>query len=264
VAAAGSMLGFLLVLALELLDTTIRTRAELELKLGIPVLGLLPHEPRAVEREIGRADSSLIEKFRMLARTVRRLAPDRGARILVTSAMHGEGTTLVAANLALCLGRRDERVLLVCTEVRPEHDRSELRGLIFADDSPEQGLGEYLSYQVDEIDDVLWPTVLPGVECLPRVGEAVIPEMLASNRMKELLDELSKRYTVILLDAPPLMPYVDALAERCDAALLVVRSRTCTVATLRKAVKKLETASAQIVGAVLNDVRAVYMDRDEI
>ena len=359
IAIAGIMMGSVLIIALEVLDTTIKSEEELSLKLALPVLGVLPKLRAGHLRFPGKRASAFIEPSKIVARSIRRIVPKKGARILMVSAQHGEGTTVVAANLASCFGRQDERVLLVDAQVRSVEDRHALRDLMQAADdetfslleqieaspslssaltapfrfiarairkiSPKKGarflafgaaagrrtksaaialmawsrrqigqvlhlgipgrlgedprtlrhliseedgtlkgLGEYLSYEADQLDDVVWPTVLPGVECLPRVGQAVIPDLLGSNRMSELLEEASERFSLILVDSPPVLPYVDAdyLVQQSDAIVFVVQSRAYRASTLKKAVNRLKASGVPIVGVVLNGVERLYMKGD--
>jgi len=264
----GSGLGFVVIVALELLDTRIKSGGELKARVGVEAAGEIPFVWGGPSLFPGDRDPPLIETFKILARHVRLQSPKRGARIMIASATHGEGKTLVAANLACCFGRQDERVLLVDAQVRGHESRAEgprfdMRELIAGAPAGMKGLGEYLSFQTDNMDDVVAPTTLAGVECLPQVGEAVIPDLLGSNIMKDLLLRASERYSVTLVEAPPVLPYVDAesLAQWMDAILLVVRARTCTAAALRKAVARLSTAGTPIIGAVLNGVDSFYMER---
>jgi len=264
----GSGFGFVLIVLLELLDTRIKSGGELRARVGVDVAGEVPCVGGFASLLPGERDPPMIETFKILARHVRLQSPKRGARIMIASATHGEGKTLVAANLACCFGRQDERVLLLDAQVRGLESRAEgprldMRDLIAGAPEGMKGLGEYLSFQTDNMDDVVAPTVLAGVECVPQVGEAVIPDLLGSNIMKDLLFQASQRFTLTLVEAPPVLPYVDAesLAQWMDAILLVVRARTCTAAALRKAVARLSTAGTPIIGAVLNGVDSFYMER---
>ncbi|MBW1779231.1 MAG: CpsD/CapB family tyrosine-protein kinase [Deltaproteobacteria bacterium] len=210
-----------------------------------------------------QSEFPLIEPFRIISRRIRHLVPKDGARIMIVSSEPAEGKTMVAANLAAVFGRQDERVLLVDAQVRAEESERDLRYLISEKDKPLIGLGEYLSFQAEDVRDVTWPTVLPGVECIPHVEEAVIPDLLASNRMREMLQETSKSFSLILMDAPTTNPYVDAelVAGLSDAILFVVRSRTCPASLLKKEIERIKSSDAPIIGFILNDVDKLYLNR---
>lgn len=348
IAALGPFLGLMIALALELMDTTIKSGKELALKLSLPVLGVLPRLPTGSRLIPGQGESALVESFRLIARRLRSAVPKPGARILIVSARQGEGKTTLAANLAACWGRQDERVLLLDAHVRVEENGQAgvndqpwrngqppssalLQSLLIeplekiatrlsrsfpkrlaravprlarpveqlpllverlaawlkqrveqqwlqrtgAAGAPHtvdemilngraslRGLGEYLSSEVDQVEEVIWPTRLVGVHCLPRITAPRLPDVLGTNRMRRLLMEVSERFSLILVDGPPVLPYVDAelLAEQCDAAVFVVRSQTYPASTLRKALDRLKAAGVPIVGAVLNGVDPLYLE----
>ena len=139
-----------------------------------------------------------------------------------------------------------------------------LRDLIPEDEHPLKGLGEYLSYEADESEEITWPTVLSGVECLPHIGKAVIPELLGSHRTRELMDELSSRYSVVLIDGPPVLPYVDAdlITHLCDGIVFVVRSQWCQIGMVKKAFERLNKSGVPVVGIILNDVDPLYLESE--
>ena len=203
-----NMMGFTLILGLELMDTTIKSAAELTQKFSLPVIGIIPKIKDAQGLFPDKAHFPLIEPFRIIVRRLRHLVPKKGARLMIVSVNPGEGKTMIATNLAAALGRQDERVLLLDAQARAQESERNFRYLITEKEKPIIGLGEYLSFQAESVKDIIWPTTLPGVECIPHVEEAVIPDVLASNRMKEMLDALSKDFSIIIMDAPAADKYV--------------------------------------------------------
>ena len=258
-----NMIGLTLILGLELFDTTIKSAAELSQKFSLPVLGVLSHMKDVKRLFPTKSEFPLIEPFRIISRRIRRHVPDNGARIMIVSTEPGEGKTMIAANLAAVLGRQDERVLLVDAQVRAEESENDLRYLISEKEKPLIGLGEYLSFQAENVRDVTWPTVLPGVECIPHVEKAVIPDLLASNRMWEMLEETSKKFSVIIMDAPSANLYVDAelVAGLSDAILFVVKSRACPSSLLKKEIERIKGSGTPVIGFILNDVDKLYINR---
>jgi len=263
VAFLVNMIGLTLILGMELFDTTIKSGAELSQRFSLPVLGVLPHMKDSSKLFPSKTEFSLIEPFRIISHRLLHYVPQQGARIMIVSAQAGEGKTMAAANLAAVLGRQDRRVLLVDAQVRAEESERDLRYLISEQDNPLIGLGEYLSFQAETPRDVIWSTVLPGVECIPHVEQAVIPDLLASHRMKELLEEAARMFSVILMDGPAANPYVDAelVAGLCDAVVFVVRSRACPVSLLKKEFERIRGSGTPIVGFILNDVDKLYVNR---
>ena len=182
---------------------------------------------------------------------------------MIVSVNPGEGKTMIATNLAAALGRQDERVLLLDAQARAQESERNFRYLITEKEKPIIGLGEYLSFQAESVKDIIWPTTLPGVECIPHVSEAVIPDVLASNRMQEMLEALSKDFSIIIMDAPAADKYVDAelVASMSDAILIVVQSRACPNSGLKRAIERLQETDVPIIGFILNNVDRFYINR---
>jgi polysaccharide biosynthesis transport protein len=263
VVVLGFMAAGTLILALELMDTTIKSAAELSQKFALPVVAVIPKFKTPQELYPDADHFPLIEMFRIVSRHIRHDFPQRGARILITSADRWEGKTAVTANLAACLGRQDERVLMMDAQLRSIEGQRDLRYLIAERDKPLVGLADYLTFGADSIEEIAWPTVLPGVECIPRMEQEAVPDLLASIRMQELLKELSERFSLVLIDGPPMADYVDAelVAQWCDAVILVVRSRTCRSSQVKGAVERLKEADIRNIRFVINDVDKLYLSR---
>ncbi len=240
------------VLGLELADTTIKSQPELALKLDRPVLGAIA--------KMDQSGHLPAEPFKIICRHIRNRLPKKGARILVVSSQPGEGKTILARNLAQSFGRQEERVLLVDAQVSKDSSGQSFRDLVDPDGSEIRGLGEYLSFEVDSLDEIIYPTELAGVECLPHVGQAVIMELLGSNRMKDLLDQLSDHYSLILIESQSVLSHADTemVAQYVDAAILVVRAQWSKMGALRETLRRLEAVNVPILGLVLNGVDQLY------
>lgn len=240
------------VLGLELADTTIKSQPELALKLDRPVLGAIA--------KMDHSGHLPAEPFKIICRHIRNRLPKKGARILVVSGQPGEGKTTLARNLAQSFGRQEERVLLVDAQVSKDSSGQSFGDLVDPDDSEIRGLGEYLSFEVDSPEEIIYPTELAGVECLPHVGQAVIMELLGSNRMNDLLDQLSDRYSLILIESQSVLSHADTemVAQYVDAAILVVRAQWSKMGALRETLRRLEAVNVPILGLVLNGVDQLY------
>jgi len=110
------------------------------------------------------------------------------------------------------------------------------------------------------LDRALGP--VPGVDGLWTLGTREVvenpTELLGGHPMRSLVDELAKRFDVVLIDSPPVLPVADALilSGYADAVLLVVSAGHTRRPELRRATEKLAQASAPVVGAVLNKATA--------
>lgn len=262
IAFLGSFLSFALAVGLELIDTSVKSEAELKLKFVNPVFGFVPLITSKLNLVPGQEDSEEIEYFRFIARKIRGKTKDKGLRIMIASIDHNAGSTFVAANLAACFGRLDERVLILDAQIRTSDPKNPLSDLIEFNTEHPIGLGEYLSYETDAPEDIIYPTSLPGVMCIPKIGKAIIPDLAGTNRMRELLDELSNRYSIILIDTPPIFPSVDAelIAEAADLVLIVIESKKTKFGQVKRSLERLEREQPNKIGFILNKVSKLYIE----
>ncbi|MCF7953214.1 MAG: AAA family ATPase [Spirochaetales bacterium] len=272
-AIAGAFLvgvmGLAVLLLLELLNTRIKSDRDAAQKTRLPVLGSLPRV-RNTQALIPDATHTgvHIEQFRIMARPLRIKYKEFGTVFLISSTKKNEGKTTAAVNLASVYGRRDERVLLMDAQIRKRKTSLSYAKILEqrasdtdAEEAVPMGLGEYLSYMANEAEEIIEPTVLPGVDTISVHTEAVIPDILQSNRMKTLIDELKKQYSIIIIEAPDVLSYVDAeiLSEYSDAVLFVLRCNTAKSAQVKKAVERLKQAPAPIEGLIVTDIDSAYL-----
>jgi capsular exopolysaccharide synthesis family protein len=177
--------------------------------------------------------------------------------IAITSAVGAEGKTFTAANYAIVLAQQGARVLLVDADLRNPSVHSifgiaktpGLHGLLSANHPPQTSLLEFQR--------------IPNLTLLPAGGGHSCPaELLAGNRMRELLSNWRAEYDHILIDTPPVCLFTDSvlLSSLADAMLLVVRSSHATRHAVRHSVDLLQRANARIAGLVLNAADPRYQD----
>jgi capsular exopolysaccharide synthesis family protein len=167
-----------------------------------------------------RPDSFVAEQFRALRGRIDAIAEQRSiCTVAVTSALPGEGKTTAAVNLAIvtALGL-DRRVLLIDCDLRKPKVHQSL-GL-----RPEVGLGELLAGDAN-LEDAVVKAETGNLEILTVRGRPANPsELLASDRMRELVEEVAQRYHRVILDTPAALGLPDAkiVADLCDGAVMVV------------------------------------------
>ncbi len=167
-------------------------------------------------------DSYAAEQFRALRGRIDSIAAQRRIRsIAITSALPGEGKTTSAVNLAvvtaMSVGRR---VLLVDCDLRKPKVHQSL-GL-----RPEAGLAEVLT-DTRSMDQVVLKVEGVNLEVLAVRGRPPNPsELLASSRMRELVEEMTQRYDRVILDTPAALGLPDSktVSELCDGLVIVVRA----------------------------------------
>ena len=190
------------------------------------------------------------EKFRTLRSRLYQVASVQPLkRILITSSTPAEGKTFVAANLAQCFIRQENRrVLLIDSDLRA----SRLHLHVGAPNTP--GLSDYLrgdadEYQVTQVEQDGNLFLIPGGSEVSNPSE-----LLHSDRMRQLLDRMSEIFDWIILDSPPALAVHDAsiLADMCDGVLFVVRAGSTDFEMAIKASS--EFRAKNLLGVVLNRV----------
>jgi capsular exopolysaccharide synthesis family protein len=190
------------------------------------------------------------ERFRTLRSRLYQLATAQPLkRVLITSSVPAEGKSFVASNLAQSIIRQeDRRVLLIDADLRA----SRLHLMLGAPSSP--GLAEYLRGEADVLS-VLQNGAEGNLYFIPSGSAVKNPsELLASERMKKLLDSVTPMFDWILLDSPPTLPVHDAsvLADLCDGVLFVVRAGQTNYEIAAKGLAEFREKNP--LGVVLNGV----------
>jgi succinoglycan biosynthesis transport protein ExoP len=256
-AVLGLLVGVGVSLGIDVLDQRLRSPEEVRGVLGLPVLGVIPHQ----QGKLSMAACGLIAHYDPMsevaeaARSVRtavyfasRSTPAKV--VLVASPTQGDGKSTFVSNLAIAMAQAGSRTLLVDTDFREPALRT-----IF-DIQTAAGLSEVLSGRTT-LDRAISRTPVEGLEVLPSGPIPRNPsEMLNSPAFAALIESLAERYQCILLDSPPVLSVTDAriLGATADITLFVVR----TGATSRKAADQgldmLLSVGSRVLGAVVNDV----------
>lgn len=256
----GLLLGAGLVIARDLFDSTVRTAQQATEISSAPLLGALPRikEPTTI-LTTEAPDSALAEAFRVLRTNVDFLArPEAAPVYLVSSPAKVPSRRSTSINLALALAEVDADVLLVDGDLRqPQVDQ-----LLGLGDGP--GLSSVLAGEMD-LDAALQQVDGSRLSVLTAGKPPTNPsELLGSDAMRALLEQLRKRFSTVIVDGPPLLPLTDAslLGPAVDGGLLVVEWGVTTVEQLRAATARLQTVGAHTAGVVLTQVPPNQPDFD--
>ena len=117
-----------------------------------------------------------------------------------------------------------------------------------------KGLANYLAEDFS-LDEVTYESPFENGDIIPNVENIINPSMLLeSDKFGNMLNELSKDYRYVFVDAPPLGLVSDAekIGSMCDGAILVIRSGETTRAEVKNSIKQLERSGCKILGVVLN------------
>lgn len=196
--------------------------------------------------------SAQAEAFRAIRTNLLFMSTGRGKlrRILVTSAAPQEGKSMTAIGISAAMAAAGNRVLIVDTDMRrPRLHRS--MGV-----SNEQGVSTVLLGE-SPLEQAVKSTEIAGLYVLPCGPVPPNPaELLHSEKFRALLDQLSERYDLVVLDSPPVIAAADAavLSRSVDGVIFVARFKKTTKELAKRMLRSLRDIDAPLLGAVLNDV----------
>lgn len=199
------------------------------------------------------------EAYRALRTNILRTTRDKLIKtVLITSANHYEGKTTTAINLALAMSDVPQfRTLLIDSDLRYPTIHNRL-GLT---QSP--GLTEILERSVG-LNSGMVNTEKENLKVITSGNLPSYPvELLESERLKDLIEKLKSEFDLILVDAPPVIPYSDAsvLSSQIDGVLLVVQSGKTRREDIQQVQATLQDNQAKVLGVVLNKQRHFVPER---
>ncbi|MCA5922362.1 polysaccharide biosynthesis tyrosine autokinase [Curtobacterium oceanosedimentum] len=249
--AAGLIAGLAGAALRAALDNRPQGRADVETLTGAATVGEIPFEKAVREDPLvlrSRPESPSSEAFRRFRMNLQFLEIGRASRsFVVTSSIPGEGKTTTVANLALSLAESGLNVALVDADLRRPRI-AEVMGV-----EGGAGLTDVLIGRL-ELEDAVQPWGRDGLVVLP--SGSLPPnatELVGSEAMRAVVQELERRHEVVLIDAPPLLPVTDAaaLTKLTGGALLVVSMRRTTRRQIEQARAVLADVGCAPVGFVM-------------
>jgi succinoglycan biosynthesis transport protein ExoP len=280
--AAGLLFGFGLARLRDLSDRVFRTTDEVEAHLqatciailpriepqpGLPVPSTAQSTPRQVVPNgglywhvVNDPFSSFTESVRAIKVAVDIAARNGGGRVIgFTSSLPNEGKSTVAAGFAELLAQSGARTILIDGDLR---NPSLTRGLM---PSADVGVLEVLSGKRD-MSQVLWREPETGLDVLPAVipsRHAQTSEVLASPAMRNLIENLRKRYDYVVVDLSPLAPVVDvrSTTELIDSYIFVVEWGRTKIEVVQHAMNSARHLREHILGVVLNKAELKQMSK---
>ncbi len=253
----GLMGGMGMVFFLEYLDNTVKSPEDIDLRLGVPVLGMVMlsrSREKNIDIIVTREPQSVIaESYKGIRTAILLSSADKPPQnILVTSITVGEGKTTTACNLALTIALAEHSVLLIDSDLR----RPRIHKIFGLDNS--KGLSTYLAGVSDlniiSIGTMPEPcnlSVLPSGPVPPNPSE-----LLSSNRMENLLKVINERFDIIIWDSSPLLSVTDSLilSKLLDGTIIVAKAGSTTFESLSRGLKSLHDMESNLLGIVINRV----------
>lgn len=251
---AGTVIGAALAFALEQVDEAIADPAEVERRLGLPLLGSVPKVENQSPRDaLLDRKSDLVDAY-IAIQTNLAFTTEHGVprSLSVTSTRPAEGKSTTALAIATTLARAKRKVILVDGDMRSpsvhhlggvDHDR---------------GLSNFLSGQ-DNIEPLLF--VMDDLGLVAMSAGPIPPnaaELLTGNRLSVLIERLLETYDHVVIDSPPVMGLADAplIASRVEGVIYAVESHGIRATLVKTALNRLASANAHVLGGVLTKFEA--------
>ncbi len=259
----GALLAVAAIVLLSALRDTVKTEEAVKKLVDAPLYGSLPYESKnkTMKSKLRKTNKALLitnpvtsfqytQGIKRISTKMEYTASLRGKKvILISSAGENEGKSSVAANLALDLASRSNKVLLVDADLR----RPAQYKLFSIQPAAHREMADFLAGKAD-FQDVLYKDAQSGLHLLlNRQSYPGSAELVTSRRMRALLNLARERMDYIIVDSAPVVLAADTegLAALCDAALLVVRQDYAYVFTINDTIDKL-SESTEMLGTIFN------------
>ena len=249
------VVGFLLSHIVHTYDDRVRTHEDIE-QTGLPVLCNIPKihpKPQGTDNKlaVNQPHSMATEAFRNLRASLCLSPSAKNAKvILVTSSAPSEGKSFVTLNLAIIFANNNERTLLVDCDLRyPSQQRA-------FEKHTGNGLSNFLADSL-ELNDVITKTDIPNLDVI-FAGKTPPnpPELLGTDRLRQLIETASGRYDRVILDSAPVTVVSDPLIllPHTDGIIFVVQFGRIRREVVNRALQKLREGEVPLFGAVMNAI----------
>jgi capsular exopolysaccharide synthesis family protein len=255
----GLLLAGGLAFLFESLDATIKTDADVRLKLGLPLLGLIVDRP--IEKSQGAAGAELgvisaaggtgpfSEQFRSLRTNIMFSRVDQKlTTIVMTSTLPGEGKTTTACNLAVVMAQAGYKVVLIDADLR----RPALQRVFRRQGN--EGVGNLVLGE-GSLSRFVLETEVPNLRVLCSGPIPPNPsELLGSATMQSIIAKVKSTADLLIFDTPPIGAFTDAtvLGATVDAVVLVVERGRTPIRDIRLSIETLAGVGVTPLGVVLN------------
>ena len=276
----GLILGLAAIFFLEYMDRSIKSPEDLERMTKFASLGVIPAAGsitkqygfrygygrsgpalRAVDDQGDKpagieliphidARSPVSEAYRAFRTSLLLASASSPKVIVITSSFAREGKTTTSANLATVLAQMGKPVLLVDADLRRPRLQKVFHGKM------NLGLVNYLAANIP-LDDIIQPTEVTNLAVILSGPTPPNPsELLASDRMKHLIEEIRGRFAYVIFDSPPVLAVTDAvvLAANADGVVLCVHGGHTPREMVQRSAERLRQANIPVLGAILNNL----------
>jgi capsular exopolysaccharide synthesis family protein len=274
----GIVLGLAAIFFLEYMDRSIKTPEDLERMTQFASLGVIP-AAGSVNRQYGYgagsgktvprlravdsddkqgvelvphtdARSPIAESYRAFRTSLLLASASSPKVIVITSSFAREGKTTTSVNLATVLAQMGKPVVLIDADLRRPRLQKVFTG------RAQSGLVNYLAANIP-LEDIIQATEVPNLSVI--LSGPIPPnpsELLASDRMKHLIQDLRSKYAYVIFDSPPVLAVTDAivLSAQADGVVLCVHGGSTPRELVQRSAERLRQANIPVLGAILNNL----------
>lgn len=272
-AVIGLFLGLGLAFFIEYLDNTVKTPEEVEQLVRLPSFGMVPEISCERRKSVPKGKSYPVELITcdhprsMLSEAYRNIrtslllssSEQPPKRIVITSPNPLEGKTTTLINTAITLSQMGARVVIIDADMRKPRVHK-----VF-DKGNGQGLSNFLSGST-KLWTVIKKTDIQNLYYIPAGSIPPNPtDLLGSNIFRDMIQVLSERFDHIVIDAPPVLGFADAivLSSMVDGVILVVLGGRTQKVALQRAKEALQQGNGKILGVVINRVNIYQTDYND-
>ncbi|QBN19813.1 polysaccharide biosynthesis tyrosine autokinase [Flavobacterium nackdongense] len=247
----GLLFPLLMVFAIFFINNAIQNTEDISRLTQIPLIGVIGLSKESSDLAVYlKPKSALSESFRAIRSSLQYLYKQQsltGAKtLMITSSVSGEGKTFTTLNIATVFALSEKRTVIIGLDLRKPKLFEEFNL------TNEVGVVNYLIKQ-KTVDEIINPTHIPFLDVI--LSGPIPPnpaEMIMSDGMHDMIEELKKKYDYIILDTPPVGLVSDALelAQYCDVILYIVRqnfTKKEMITLLNNRVKRGELKNTSII-----------------
>ena len=252
---SGLIFGLAFAFLRESLDKSIKSSDDLEKLTGLPILGMIPRVTKSkMKKQLDMIaykmpQSAPAEAYRILATNIRLMfRTDEDHVMLITSVNSGEGKSTTATNIACSYALMGKKVLLVDADIRSASIHNKLQI------SNKLGLTHYLKGEVDLVGITQPVKKVPGLYAITAGEYDVDPvSLLSHERMSYLTTQGGSIFDYVIIDAPPVNGFADALVltSLATSTILVVREEEMDARSIKGVISQLRRVKNNVAGFLL-------------
>lgn len=270
----GFTIGIGLAFFLEYVDDSVKSSNQVRDLLGLNLIGIIPFlSDKEKIVDPGKPESIISETFRTIQNNMRYTSYMHNQKIIMLVSTQGnEGTTTLTINIGISAAMQGKETVLVDCDLR-RASLSNYFGVKIHGIGSKKGRGSHnarrgqkvftaglTDYLVGEatLKDIVRETRTPDLFFIP-AGTRVpnTAELLGSNKMTLLLKALEKRFDLVYIDTPAILPLVDTpvIAPLASAIIFLVEYRKVSIEAVKQSLEKLSQSNSNVVGCIMNKMK---------